>query len=90
MAAVDNVPQDQHTELAELGTKHGSGTVRLAALPILAASCGTDVAIEVARRDPSAKVRAWKPTPSDSERSPSGGRPSADAAESSTDRADMS
>jgi len=84
MAAVDNVPQDQHTELAELGTNHGSGTVRLAALPILAASCGTDVAIEVARRDPSAKVRAWKPTPAGSERSPSGGRPSADAVESST------
>jgi hypothetical protein len=85
MAAVDNVPLDQRTELAELGINHGSRTVRLAALPILAATSGMDVAIEVARRDPSAKVRAWKPTPAGTERSPSGGRPSADAVESPMD-----
>jgi hypothetical protein len=85
MDAAERVPPEQHGALAEVGLNHGSGTVRLAALPILAATSGTDVAIAIARRDPSAKVRAWKPIPSDTERSPTGGRPSSDAAESSTD-----
>lgn len=85
MAAADHIPADQHAALAEMGVNHGSGVVRLAALPVLAATSGTEVAMSVARRDPSAKVRAWKPIPSDSERSPSGGRPSSDAAERSTD-----
>lgn len=85
MAAADHIPADQRAELAEMGVNHGSGVVRLAALPVLAATSGTEVAMSVARRDPSAKVRAWKPIPSGSERSPSGGRPSSDAAERSTD-----
>ena len=85
MAAADHIASDQHAELADVGLNHGSGAVRLAALPILAATSGTDVAIDVARRDPSAKVRAWKPIPSGSERSRSAGRSSPDAAESSTD-----
>jgi hypothetical protein len=85
MDAAEHVPPEQHAVLVDLGLDHGSGTVRLAALPILAATSGTGSAIDVARRDPSAKVRAWKPIPSDIDRSPIGGRPSSDAAESSTD-----
>jgi hypothetical protein len=84
MDAADHVPPGQQAELAEVGLDHGSGVVRLTALPILAATSGTDAAIAVAQRDPSAKVRAWTPIPSDSERGPRGGHPSSDAAENST------
>lgn len=84
MDAADHLAPEQHAVLAEIGLDHGSGTVRLAALPILAATSGTGAAIDVARRDPSAKVRAWKPNLPGTERSPRGVRPSPDAAESST------
>ena len=62
MDAVDRVPLNQRAALAELGLDHGSGTVRLAALPILASTAGVCAALVVARRDVSAKVRAWKPS----------------------------
>ena len=52
MDAAEHVPGDQHAVLAEMGLNHGSGTVRLAALPIFAATSGTDAAIDVARRGP--------------------------------------
>lgn len=61
MDAAEHVPRDDRPALAELGLSHGSGTVRLAALPVLASTAGTDAAIAAARRDPSAKVRAWTP-----------------------------
>ncbi len=82
--AADHVAPEQHAVLAEIGLNHGSGSVRLATLPILAATSGSDAALDVARRDRSAKVRAWKPIPSGTERSPTGGRPSSDSAETST------
>jgi hypothetical protein len=63
MAAADHVPPDQRAGLAEFGVKHGYGSVRLAALPILASTAAADAAIAVAQRDPSAKVRAWNPRP---------------------------
>ena len=62
MDAADHVAPDQRFTLADVGLNHGSGTVRLAALPILASTAGTDAAIAVAQRDPSAKVRAWSPS----------------------------
>ncbi len=85
MAAADNIAGDQHAELAEVGLSHGSGAVRLAALPILAATSGTAAAIDVARRDPSAKVRAWKPDRRATESSSGGTRSSPDVAVSSED-----
>ena len=85
MDAADHVPPGQHAELAEVGLNHGSGVVRLTALPILAATSGTDAAIAVAQRDPSAKVRAWKPDTGTTERSSAGIPQSSDAVTSSTD-----
>jgi hypothetical protein len=82
--AAHHVAPEQHAALAEIGLDHGSGTVRLATLPIFAATSGTDAAIAVARRDPSAKVRAWQPKLSGTEPSSPGRHPSADTAESST------
>jgi hypothetical protein len=61
MDAAVHIPPDDRPALASIGLSHGSGTVRLAALPVLASTVGTDAAIATARRDPSAKVRAWTP-----------------------------
>ncbi len=85
MDAAEHVPLDQRAILAEVGLNHGSGTVRLAALPILAATSGTNAAIAAARRDPSAKVRAWKPNPSATARTPDVAAPPSGAADRSTD-----
>lgn len=82
--AAHHVAPEQHAALAEIGLNHGSGTVRLATLPIFAATSGTDDAVAVARRDPSAKVRAWQPNLSATEPSPTGRHPSSDTAENST------
>lgn len=85
MDAADHVPPGQHAELAQVGLDHGSGVVRLTALPILAATSGTDAAIAVAQRDPSAKVRAWKPDPGATEPISAGSPQSSDVVTSSTD-----
>src|SRR5205823_7600071 len=65
MDAAEHVPPDDRPTLAEVGLSHGSSTVRLAALPVLASTLGRDAAIAMARRDPSAKVRAWNPRSTD-------------------------
>lgn len=85
MDAAEHIPLDQRAILAEVGLNHGSGTVRLAALPILVATAGTDAAVAAARRDPSAKVRAWKPNSSDIAQSPEVTAPPSGEAERSTD-----
>ncbi len=79
MDAADHVPADDRPALAQIGVRHGSGTVRVAALPILASTAGTQAAMSAAQRDPSTKVRAW--TPRDS---PSGSGPSGDDATASS------
>jgi hypothetical protein len=61
MDAADHLPPVDLTVVASIGVQHGSGIVRLAALPLLAKLAGVDAALERARADPSAKVRAWKP-----------------------------
>lgn len=81
MEAADHVSPDQRTTLAEIGLNHGSGTVRLAALPILASTAGADAAIAVAQQDPSAKVRAWKPPHATLVADPGNTSPSSAAAE---------
>lgn len=85
MDAAEHIPLNQRAILAEVGLNHGSGTVRLAALPILVATAGTDAAIAAAQQDPSAKVRAWKPNSSDTARSPDVTAPPSGAAQRSTD-----
>jgi len=87
MDAAEHIPLDQRAILAEVGLNHGSGTVRLAALPVLAAISGTEAAAAAARRDPSAKVRAWEPNLSDTAQSPDVTAPPSGAAENSTDAA---
>ncbi len=62
MDAAEHIPTDDRPALASIGLSHGSGAVRLAALPALASTVGTNAAIAAARRDPSAKVRAWNPS----------------------------
>lgn len=61
MDAADHLPPGELPVVASIGVRHGSGIVRLAALPLLAKLEGVDAALECARADPSAKVRAWKP-----------------------------
>jgi hypothetical protein len=61
MDAADHLPPIDLPVVASIGLQHGSGIVRLAALPLLAKLAGVDAALECARADPSAKVRAWKP-----------------------------
>jgi hypothetical protein len=85
MDAADHIPPDQRATLAEVGLNHGSGTVRLAALPIIAATSGTDAAITAAQQDPSAKVRAWKPNPSATARTPDATAEPSGSANNSTD-----
>ena len=89
MDAADHVPPDQRATLAEIGLDHGSGTVRLAALPILASTSGADAAIAAAQRDPSAKVRAWKPAPSAAAQNPVVTDPPSGAAEPSISQASL-
>jgi hypothetical protein len=61
MDAADHLQPVDLRVVASIGLQHGSGIVRLAALPLLAKSAGIDTAVARARADPSAKVRAWKP-----------------------------
>jgi hypothetical protein len=61
MDAADHLPPVELPVVASIGLQHGSGIVRLAALPLLARAAGVDAALAQARSDPSAKVRAWKP-----------------------------
>jgi hypothetical protein len=61
MDASAHIPtRDRSDALAE-GLAWGSGIVRLAALPGLAAVRGSEAALARAAGDPSAKVRAWTP-----------------------------
>ena len=85
MDAADHVPPDDRPALAQIGVRHGSGTVRLAALPILASTAGTQAAISAAQRDPSAKVRAWTPRSSPSGSGPSEHDPPASSASATSD-----
>ena len=87
--AADHIPPDQRATLAAVGLDHRSGIVRLAALPILAAASGADAAIAVAQRDPSAKVRAWKPAPSAAAQNPVVTDPPSGAAEPSISQASL-
>ena len=63
MDAAEHVAPSHLPTLVSIGTGHGSGVVRLAALPVLAKTEGLDAAMAQARSDRSAKVRAWKPQP---------------------------
>jgi hypothetical protein len=62
MDAAQNIPNDERVLAVAAGLDSGSGIVRLAALPALAALEGADTALTRAAADPSAKVRAWTPT----------------------------
>lgn len=59
MDAADAIPEGDRATAVEVGLTSGSGIVRLAALPALAAIEGLDVAIRRAAADPSEKVRSW-------------------------------
>jgi hypothetical protein len=61
MDAADQVDERERPDVISAGLASGSGIVRLAALPGLAALAGPHVAAKRARSDPSAKVRGWKP-----------------------------
>lgn len=61
MDAAEHLLPDERTQLASIGTSHGSGIVRLAALPVVASISGVDAALALARCDSSTHVRAWKP-----------------------------
>jgi len=63
MDAADTIPEIDRAKVIEIGLASGSGTVRLAALPALAALEGPEVARERSAADASAKVRAWAATP---------------------------
>jgi hypothetical protein len=60
MDAADHLPPGELPVVASIGLQHGSGIVRLAALPLLARAAGVDAALARAHSDPSLKVRAWK------------------------------
>jgi hypothetical protein len=64
MDAAHHIPRDQRAVAVAIGLDSGSGIVRLAGLPALAALEGLDAALARAAADPSAKVQAWKPTAS--------------------------
>ena len=57
MDAADHLSPVELPVVASIGLQHGSGIVRLAALPLVAKVAGVDAALERARADPSAKVR---------------------------------
>lgn len=59
MDAADTIPEGERATAVERGLISGSGIVRLAALPALAAFEGIDAARQRAAADPSEKVRAW-------------------------------
>lgn len=59
MDAADAIPESERTAAIDLGLTSGSGIVRLAALPALAALAGPDAAKRRAAADSSEKVRAW-------------------------------
>ncbi|MDE0778266.1 MAG: hypothetical protein OSB43_18455 [Nocardioides sp.] len=59
MDAADTIPEGERGTAVDLGLTSGSGIVRLAALPALAAFEGLDAASKRAAADPSEKVRAW-------------------------------
>jgi hypothetical protein len=61
MDAAAHLPASDLSAVASIGIGHGSGTVRLAALPLIAMTAGVDAAMATARSDSSAKVRAWRP-----------------------------
>jgi hypothetical protein len=61
MDAAAHIPPEERPEAVTAGLRSGSGTVRLAALPVFAALEGTEAALARARADSSAKVRAWGP-----------------------------
>jgi hypothetical protein len=62
MDAAEHIPSDERALAVAAGLDSGSGIVRLAALPALAALEGPDAALARAAADRSAKVRAWTPT----------------------------
>jgi hypothetical protein len=62
MDATTHLPSAERAEAVDAGLASGSGVVRLAALPALAAIEGTGYALARVATDPSAKVRAWTPT----------------------------
>jgi hypothetical protein len=59
MDAADAIPEGDRVTAVEVGLTSGSGIVRLAALPALAAIEGLDAATRRAAADPSDKVRSW-------------------------------
>ncbi len=61
MDGADHIPAADLPAVVALGLAAGSGTVRLATLPLLATLKGIDAALARARSDASAKVRAWIP-----------------------------
>ena len=61
MDAAAHLPVSELSAVASIGIGHGSGTVRLAALPLIAMTAGVDAAMAAARSDSSANVRAWRP-----------------------------
>lgn len=67
MDAVALIPIEERRDAVAAGLSSGSGIVRLAALPVLAALEGPEAALACAAADPSAKVRAWTPTASPAE-----------------------
>jgi len=63
MDAADTIDDSERSAAVEYGLTSGSGIVRLAALPALAALEGLDVAKQRAATDSSEKVRAWATKP---------------------------
>jgi hypothetical protein len=61
MDAAEHIAHGERTLAVAAGLDSGSGVVRLAALPALAALEGTQAALTRAATDPSARVRAWTP-----------------------------
>jgi hypothetical protein len=57
MDAAEHIPSDERAAAVAAGLSSGSGIVRLAALPVLAALDGLEAAR--AEADPSARVRPW-------------------------------
>jgi len=63
MDAAEHIPPSERSEVVAAGLGSGSGVVRLAALPALAALEGPEAALARAAADSSVKVRAWTPVP---------------------------
>jgi hypothetical protein len=61
MDSAGHIPAAEARQAVVAGLNAGSGTVRLAALPALAALDGAHAALARARSDASAKVRGWSP-----------------------------